>query len=341
MISVFYNIADAAQVMSLIKIHIQKIRHTYSPALRYGTSSHVFVSRPRHGDPATLILTKGDVMLVPSLSEARDARGTEQRMVHFNVSSPRFFTILSVLAVFAIIWLVTSITLAVLEAVALRPIPNKRCWEKLPHPKSKSIVESSLSPLAAMIVFSLCALIKAFGLGSAIARWIAFWYRCNWVLVFVCALRGLTFIRPEFAYSDSVGTVINVSFFLCIVLSSTDFLLILGPSRLFRVMYGLFLFSQAYTFATSYIIGSSLEAPCDKTKMARSPWLYVINKIQSSIILFHSLYYMQLLFRVKAYEGLSVPIVNFSEERFSELGELPRHRMSRLVSEGPIIENRN
>lgn len=46
------------------------------------------------------------------------------------------------------------------------------------------------------------------------------------------------------------------------------------------------------------------------------------------MLLFHSIYFLQILIRVKIFEGVTVPIINFSMERFSEGG---KRRFSRLL----------
>lgn len=230
----------------------------------------------------------------------------------------------------AIIWALVSISQSGLAVAILRASPLDRCWVILPNYRAQGVFATVNTSLAAVLILSMTTLIFSHAMGRACWGWLRFWYRRNWVLVSISVLRGLVFVRPGFPLSDLVGSLINYSIFLCCALSIIDLVLILVPSGFLKVAYGFYIASQIVASITSYLTGSSLDAPCDDSRSPRSAAWFIIGKVQTSALLFHSLYYLQLLVRFKIFEGIAVPIINFSEDRFSQQSDLPKHRIKRL-----------
>jgi hypothetical protein len=112
-------IAGAGQLVSLIKLHLQKLRRIFPPSLRYGLASHVQVSLPSAGSKAVLILGAGDVTIAPA--ETVDlAASTAGGSVPFIVPSQRFWGYLSLWSVLALSWLSLSLAFNIINTTRFR-----------------------------------------------------------------------------------------------------------------------------------------------------------------------------------------------------------------------------
>jgi hypothetical protein len=216
-VTVVFNIAQAGQQLALIKLHLKKIRYPVSsPVLNYGTSSHVLVSPPRPGEKATLVMTDGDVMLTPAMPEDDAVTAPGQRTVHLTFPPSRFLRLVNLWGMAGVLWIASQITQSGLDAATLRAKPLQRCWETRPAFKARAILSASNTTLAAALLVTMFALVIIHGLARVLGKWIAYWYRRNWVLVSASFLRGLAFIRPEYPTSVGISSFINNSVFLAL-----------------------------------------------------------------------------------------------------------------------------
>jgi hypothetical protein len=213
-----------------------------------------------------------------------------------------------------------------LDAAVLRIKLREQCWEAHPAFAAKAILGVFNTALASALLIAMVALVGGHGLGPVWGGWMRYWYRRNWVLVAASFLRGLAFLRHEFSVTVWITSILNYSFFSCIALSSCDMIVLITRSAMLRLMYRLYVASLIFTAFVAYVVGSSLDHPCDKAKLSRTTEWFVINKIQASALLFHAIYFLQILVRVKVFEGVQVPIIDFGAERFSEQADLPGHR---------------
>jgi hypothetical protein len=242
-VSVIFNVIDAGQVLAILKIHLRKIRGLHSPALRYGTSSHVFVSLPLPGDKATLAMSDGDVMLLPSMP-GDDAPG--QRTVHFTFPSSRFLRLVNLWGPPCILWVVAQIGMTAMDASILRAKPLERCWETRPAYKAQGILAAFTTALAGTLLIAMFALLASHGLGRVVGAWIRYWYRRNWVLVAASILRGFAFMRQEFPVSAWISSFLNNSVFLCVALSAFDVIALITQSAILKVLYRLYILSSLF-----------------------------------------------------------------------------------------------
>lgn len=333
---VFAGIARVGQLLRVIKIHVQKLRDVLAPALRYGVRSHVLVSLPRPGEPAVLLMGDQDLVVMPSA--APPAGGGSRRgwreEAHFVSPSRLFRNLVAAWAALVMVWVLANIAIQVSESARLRANPGRKCWTVAPALAFFRAARSANTPFAALLIVLLAAIMATHGLGrSPTLPWMAFWYRRNWVLVALSFLAGFVFfLRPGYRTLDWVGTLVNFSLLLPIAHAVTDIILILRPRFVFKLLYHFFILSQLCTAISAYLVGLSLDNPCDPTKLARvsSTSLFVLQKLQNAVFLFHSLYYLQLLLRIKLVEGLTIPIIIFSDKRFLRGSALPKHMISRL-----------
>jgi hypothetical protein len=334
-IRVLYYVVDAGLRLALMKLLFKKIRRTYPPALRYGISSHILISLPPPGGKADLIMSDGDVVIMPSGGAV-----TEIGQIVFSSPSGGFHRSIIVWSLVAMVWACVAICQTILEVSILRAKPLEQCWETVSNFKAQPILATINPALAAALIASLTTLILVHRLGRVCWGWLPYWYRRNWILVLITFFRGFTFVRPDYPTSQWMAQIINYSAILCVALSIVDIILLFAPSRILKAMYRLFILSQIIASISSYLVGSSLGSPCDKSRLSPSTAWFIANKVQTSITLFHSLFLLQLLVRVKIFEGVAVPIIDFSACRFSEQSVLPKHRISRIESlrEGGVVE---
>jgi hypothetical protein len=171
------------------------------------------------------------------------------------------------------------------------------------------------------MIVALAAIIATQGLGGCALSWMKFWYRRNWIFVLLTFLRAFVFIRPQISLAKWIGSFVNYAVFLCIALSVPDLILLLQPRKVFIVMYYLFIFQQLLSAVTLYIIGLSMDSPCDRALIERSntPAIFLLRKAQNAVLLFHSLHYVSIIVGVKLFEGVKVPMVKLSDkDRFVE-----------------------
>jgi hypothetical protein len=157
------------------------------------------------------------------------------------------------------------------------------------------------------------AIFAAHGLGRTVAHWLAFWCKRNFPLVVMSLLRGFAFIRPGSNPAQWAGSIANFVFFP-ICLASLDLVLLLKPRAVFTAMYAFFLLLQSFSLATNYIEGRALDAPCSPPLHATSAGLFLLRKAQNAVLLFFSLFLLGLLVKIKAIEGIKVPILRLSDE---------------------------
>jgi hypothetical protein len=327
-----FNVVDAGQLLALLKVHLRKIRRVFPPVLRYGNASHVLVSFPRPGEKATLVMSDGDVIITPAMTSGdHDAFAAPgQRIAHFTAPSARLLRLVNLWSLPCTLWMLASIGISGLDASRLRARLVERCWETLPPFKASAILSTSSTTLAVALIIAMFAIIVSHGLGRVLWSWMKYWYRRNWVLVVVSFFRGLAFMRQEYPVSFWISSFLNTSVLLCVALSMGDGIILITQSRTFKAMYWFFIAAQTSTSFVVYVTGSSLDNPCDRSKLSPSLTWFVINKIQASVLLFHSIYYLQIQLRAK-FEGIDVPLINFGTERFSDgQAELPGERFSRM-----------
>lgn len=253
-----------------------------------------------------------------------------QRTILFTVPSSKFFGFLNLWSVAGILWVVLWLIVTGLEAAALRAKPLERCWETLPGSNKKGLLMNCVTALAATLLITMLTIIVGNGLGRVYLSWLRFWYWRNWLLVAISFIRGFALMRREKDVSGWAGSFLNSAVFLCFAQSTFDIVVLITQARTQKVMFLLFILSQLFSAFVNYVIGSSLDNPCDRSKLSSSTTWFIVNKIQASVLVLHSIYYLQVLIRVKLFEGITVPIINFSTERFSVQGKRPGQRFSRL-----------
>ncbi len=337
-INVVYNVVEAGQLIAIIKVHYLKLRtrggvlQVFSPALKYGVASHVMVSLPRPGEPAAIIMSDGDVVIVPAAVGGAEGVEPGARVARFCVNE-RLRWLTNLWAVLPFLWIVVAMTQTAFELSQLRGDVKLRCWRILPVQPAYKVLVTINTPLAAAVILSTGILLWAGGsLGGVLLAWCRYWYRSNWVLVLLSVLRGLVFVSPDGPISNWIGYLINFSFLSALALAVADILISLSPSPALKALYSMYIASQAFVAVSSYLQAQARSAPCDTSLVPQSLTWFVVSKVQVVALIVHSLYTLQLFFRVKLVEGITVPIINFSKSRFSAEKELPKHRVTRLES---------
>lgn len=329
-LSVFYSIATAGQVMAHLKLDVQKLRRMKDPALRYGISSHILAPFIGPGEQAVLLFGKDNVALIQGDCTAAP-RFSGDTAIKFVSPSQGLRRLMNLWAASAVVWCALSLCEVLGEASRYRAFPAARCWTTAPMPRLVTLLRIASSPFAAFLVISLSALLATHRLGALSLKWIRFWYRRNWIFVVVAFLRGLDSFRPGIPLSQGLGVFVNFSVVLCMALAMTDLLLLILPTRLFAYMYRIFVLVQMVKSAIFYVTGLAFDSPCGQTQlMGSNPRVsFLLGKIQNAVLLFFSLYFLTLLVKIKVLEGVNIPIIRLSDaNRFSDGSAIPMQRFT-------------
>jgi hypothetical protein len=81
-------------------------------------------------------------------------------------------------------------------------------------------------------------------------------------------------------------------------------------------MYGLFIFEQITAQVVVYVNGLAFENPCKMSTSAEtrtSRATYILAKIQGTVMLFYSLYYLGMIVPAKVFSSIRVPLLRLSD----------------------------
>jgi hypothetical protein len=299
--AIFNDVVSAGYLIALLKVLVRKVRDPYPPALRYGIASHVQVAESlTPGTPTALILE--DRSITVTVTDAPRASFTFP-----NLAAP-----LTRWAALSVIWAAFYSADVLLDASLLRVHLKERCWTKLPTPPYAPYLTLVSSALAAVAILSLLAIIVSQKLGLLTLRWMRYWFRQNWILMLLCALRGCDNIRPGRTWSLGALTFINVAVFLPVALSTLDLLALLKPPRVFLRVFKFLVVAQAGFHFISYISGQAHANLCVKPATP-STGLYFLGKLQTAVLLIFSLQFAGMLI-LKLAEGVSIPMITLSSK---------------------------
>ncbi len=343
-LGVFLSVASAGQILSILKILYLKFRRILAPAWRYGVASHVLVSLPAADDPAVMVMSSVSV----SVSSPRDSFGGFSmkgwRAVTFTSPPAAFTRASSVWGLACLAWGAVDIVPAIFRVAHLRANPLQKCWKDAPaSPAALWAVHfiDNLAPGAWTLVFvSMVLLIRAHNLGRLQLAWTLFWVRRNWFFTIVCFLRGTARFTPGVGTLDGVATLIQ-STLLPAGIALIDLLLLLRPSAAVTNAGRGFFFVVFFNAVASYIRALAFASPCRKRDTKTTPAAFVADKLQTQVLLFFSIMVVTTIFDIKVRGGVSVPVLNLSDEdRFSQGSDLPKQRMGR-PSNDMMADNRD
>jgi hypothetical protein len=333
MLSVFTAIVTAGQLVSLIKIHVQKLQRIFPPALRYGLASHIQVSLPASGRKALLMVGEGDVTIAPA-DNIETPSGGSSSTVPFIVPSQRLWFYLTLWSALVLVWLSSSIAFNSITLSLFRVHVNERCWTTHAPPSGLTLLGIFNTAQLSVIVITLIALIVTHSLGKLTLRWFCFWVRRNWIFMILSVARGLIVFRldvPGEGLGESFSYFVTYAFALPIGTSTVDLVLMLQARKIFMLMGRLFILVQMVVASAGYVEGLATDSPCDTSTTSKSKTTFVLSKVRTTVLLLFSLQFLTMLITIKIFTGITTPIVKLSnKDRFLESAVLPGHRMDSL-----------
>lgn len=308
-----FVVATAGQLLAVVKIHWQKLRDVEAPVLPYGLASHVSVSLPeRPGEPCEAVLSPDNVGIGPTVGGLDQPR--RGGFLFRSPDGPRFRRHLTVWAVVCFVWVVLAATSNIAAAERHRAVLSKRCWVSHPRPLFVIAIDIGVAILAVLIIAAQAAIVVGAGLTGLMVRWISFTYRRNWIFVVLAFARGLVDFRPGVPRSSAYAAFVNFSIILQLALASTDLLLLLSQSLVFRMMYRGFVLQQIVVSVTAYIEGLSTTFPCDLSLKPKDRSQFFLRKAQSSVQLFFSLFFLGKLLSAKIFSpSIETPLLKLSD----------------------------